>query len=136
MALLPVQRKQRQTVNQGSQGGGRLGQGLGAAIGAIAGGLAGSPGGPGGIAAGALKGAATGVSVGGMAGTAISPAKAGSVETQEFGGLSTVQVAQNSQAILDGLRSLEQFPDLQAEYAQPLTQAYMASMVDLKRRSS
>ncbi|MAH48281.1 hypothetical protein CMI37_20825 [Candidatus Pacearchaeota archaeon] len=129
MALLPVQRKQKQTVQQGSQGGTRLGQGLGAALGAVAGGIAG--GGPG----GALQGAATGASLGGMAGGAIAPPKASSVETQEFGGLSTVQVAQNSQAILDGLRSLEQFPDLQAEYAQPLTQAYMASMVDLKRRS-
>lgn len=129
MALLPVRKTQRQTVTQGKSGGSKIGQGLGAAIGGVVGAVAG--GGP----AGALQGAATGASLGGIAGGIISPAKAGSVETTQQGGLSTVQVAQNSQAILDGLRSLEQFPDLQAEYAQPLTQAYMASMIDLKRRS-
>ena len=129
MGLIPVQRTRRQTVNQGSSGGSKLGQGLGAALGGLAGAVA-SGGNPG----AALQGAATGASLGGMAGGMIQPAKAGSVETQEFGGLSTVQVAQNSQAILDGLRSLENLPDLQAEYAKPLTQAYISSMIDLKRR--
>lgn len=127
MALMPVQRKQRQTVTPSRAGGAKTGQLLGAGLGAVLG----APGGPG----ASLQAAATGASLGGMAGGAIDPGQRGSVETQEFGTVPTVQVAQNSQAILDGLRSLEDMsPDLQQEYAQPLTQAYIASMIDLKRR--
>lgn len=129
MALIPVQKTQRQKVSGGSAGGGRIGQGLGAIIGGVAGAVTGGPG-------GAVQGAATGASLGGMAGNAISPAKAPTVQQAGAAPVSTVQVAQNSQAILDGLRSLETMsPDLQQQYAQPLTQAYIASMIDLKERS-
>lgn len=137
MALIPVQRRPRQKVSGGSSGGGRMGQGLGALIGGVAGGAAGAAGGPAGIAAGALKGAATGASLGGMAGNAISPARAPTVEQAGGSNVSTVQIASNSQAILDGLRALEDMdPGLQQEYAQPLTQAYIASMIDLKQRGN
>lgn len=130
MALVPVQKRQRQKVSGGSAGGSRMGQGLGAVIGGVAGAMTGNP-------AAAVQGAATGASVGGMVGGAISPAKAPTVENAGRAPVSTIQAASNSQAILDGLRALEDMDaGLQQEYGQPLTQAYIASMIDLKQRGN
>jgi len=138
MALLPVQKRQAQGKAPGPSQtlGMKVGRGLGAITGGVAGGLAGIPGGPAGIVAGSMGGATGGASFGNMVGGAIDPQKAGQAPTQTSS-VPTLQAARNSQVILDGLRSLEGMDkELQQEYAQPLTQAYIASMIDLKQRGN
>lgn len=136
MALTPVRQKQTQTRSgTTSSRGANIGKGLGAVIGGVAGGLAGIPGGPATIVAGAMGGATGGANLGGAVGEQISPSTTAQVQNQQRASIPTLQAAQNSQRILDGLRSLEVMsPDLQSEYGKPLTQAYIASMIDLKQR--
>lgn len=142
MALARVTRKNRQTVTPGRESGGRIGRNVGAGLGAIIGGIGGfMAGGPagavGGAALGAGKGALTGAGAGQLAGDMIQPARQGSVEVQQSRALSPVQIAQDSQQMLDGLRALEELgPELQAEYATPLTQGYLQSMVQLKNQGA
>jgi phage tail tape-measure protein len=116
-----------------------MGQRIGAGLGAIAGGFAGSPAGPLGIAKGAAEGALLGGSAGGLAGGMIQPGRPDTQQTTQQttqqGGVSLVQTAAQSQQLLSGINSLEFLDETtQQELSQPLTQAYIASMVQLKNR--
>ena len=135
MALMPIQKRQRVTGKPGKSSGAGMGQRIGAGLGAIAGGFAGSPAGPLGIAKGAAEGALLGGSAGSLAGNIIQPARADTQQTTQQGGVSLVQTATQSQQLLSGINSLEFLDETtQQELAQPLTQAYIASMVQLKNR--
>jgi len=138
MALAQVARKDRQTVTPGRESGGRIGRNIGAGLGGIIGGVGGfMAGGPVGAAKGFTQGALTGAGAGQLAGDMIQPARQGGVEVQQSKALSSVKIAQDSQQMLDGLRALEELgPELQQEYATPLTQGYLASMVELKNQGA
>ncbi len=129
---MPVQIKPRVKTTPGTQGkksGGGIGQAVGAGIGGIIGGLTGGP-------AGAVAGASTGAGLGGIAGGLVEPGSAGTAGSQEFiSQVPTQQVSQGSQQILDGIRSLQNMPEARAKYLQPLTQAYIKTQMELKRRS-
>jgi hypothetical protein len=152
---MPVQIKPRVKTTPGSQGkksgastGAAIGAGLGGVIGGVtgfiggtvAGGVAGGPagaaaGGSMAAAKGAVAGAATGAGLGGIAGGLIQPGHEGSAGSQEYiSQVPTQQVSQGSQQILDGIRSLKNMPDARAKYLQPLTNAYMKTQMELKRR--
>jgi phage tail tape-measure protein len=129
------------TKTTGQEGGARagrnIGAGLGAVIGGVAGGIAGVSGGPAGIAVGAAKGAAGGTTLGaGLGSTVGDIVQPETRQTQQFQ-LDTVPVAslaKNSQKLLDGVRALNQYPDLARKFQTPLTQAYFQTQMELKRR--
>ena len=136
---MPVQIKPRVKTTPGQEGkksgagmGQAIGAGLGGVIGAVPGIVAGNPM----IAAkGAVAGASTGAGLGGIAGGLVQPGSAGTADTQEYiSQVPTQQVSQGSQQILDGIRSLQNMPEARAKYLQPLTQAYIKTQMELKRR--
>lgn len=142
MALQRISPSQSQEVKKGRPSGGvmgrKVGAGLGAVIGGVTGGVGGfAAGGPAGAAVGAAKGAGTGLvsgaGTGQVVGDLIQPAQAGQVINRSDPGVNPVSIAQQSQAMLDGLRSLERLsPELQQRYAGQLTEGYIQSMVQLK----
>jgi hypothetical protein len=91
-------------------------------------------GGPAAAAQGAISGAGGGALLGGEIGERIAPSAIGVRE--EFLSptvqLSASEEALRGQQLLDGLRALENEPAL-ASYAEPLSQAYIQSMINLKR---
>ena len=111
--------------------GSNLGQQIGMGLGAIAGGLAG---GPGGAAMGAIQGAGAGAGLGGMIGGAVKPGRQEIVEQSVASQVPVHDLAQQSQQLLDGIRALKQFPDSSGKYMTPLTEAFMESQMELKRR--
>ena len=136
---MPVQIKQRLKTTQGKQGsagGAGIGQALGAGIGGIIGAA------PGVMAAnpvlaakGAVAGASTGAGLGGIAGGLADPAQGGTAGTQEYvSQVPTQQLSQGSQQILDGIRSLKNMPEASSKYLQPMTEAYLKTQIELKRR--
>ena len=136
---MPVQIKPRVKTTPGTQGkksGASTGQAVGAGLGGVIGGVAGFlGGGPIGAAKGAVTGASTGAGLGGIAGGLVEPGSAGTAGSQEFiSQVPTQQVSQGSQQILDGIRSLQNMPEARAKYLQPLTNAYMKTQMELKRR--
>ena len=136
---MPVQIKPRVKTTPGSQGqksGASTGQAVGAGLGGLIGGVMGIPGGAAGIAAGAVKGASTGAGLGGIAGGLVQPGSQGTAPTQEYiSQVPTQQLSQGSQQILDGIRSLNSMPDAKSRYLQPMTDAYLKTQMELKRRS-
>ena len=135
MALMPVRSRDRVVGKKGKESGAGLGQRIGAGLGAIVGGFAGSPGGPAGIAKGAAEGMVLGGSVGGMAGGMIQPGRGDTRQVQRQSGPSLVQTATQSQQLLTGIKSLEFLDEgTQATMTTPLTQAYIASMIELKNQ--
>jgi uncharacterized protein YcfJ len=120
--------KTQQTGSRGSGGGSQIGAGLGAVIG----GIAGIAGGPAGVAAGAAQGA----SLGGLAGGLVAPGKADTrqIVQERMASVPTADLAAQSQKLLDGIRSLDAIPAAKAKYLQPLTDAYIQSKMELKRR--
>ena len=135
MALMPVKKRGRVVGKKGKESGAGLGQRIGAGLGAIVGGFAGTAGGPVGIAKGAAEGMVLGGSVGGMAGGMIQPGRQDTRQVQSQSGPSLVQTAAQSQQLLTGIQSLEYLDeDIQGRMAKPLTQAYIASMIQLKNQ--
>jgi hypothetical protein len=133
MALIPIKQPVRETRTEGRPSGANIGGLLGAGLGAIIGTVA-APGA--GTAAGAaLGGAATGASLGQLVGGQVQQAEAPTVSQEMLDGVPTHRMAQGSQQLLDGLRALESYPNLAQKYSQPLTQAYIQSQIQLKRRS-
>lgn len=136
MALLPVNKPVRRQETAGRESGANKGGLLGALAvgGAIAGtvatGGAAAPSIP--VAVGALG---AGAGVGSLVGGAVQPAQAPQVTEEMIASVPTDRMAQGSQQLLDGIRAIDQFPNLAAKYSQPLTQAYLASQMELKRRS-
>ncbi len=137
---MPVQIKPRVKTTPGQQGkksgagmGQAIGAGLGGVIGAVPGIIAGNPM----IAAkGAVAGASTGAGLGGIAGGLVQPGSAGTADTQEYiSQVPTQELAQSSQKILDGIRSLNSMPNAKSQYLQPMTNAYIKTQMELKRRS-
>jgi len=127
----------KQTGSSGKKGGGGLGQMIGGAVGTVAGGVTGfATGGPAGAVVGAAKGATLGAGAGGLLGAAIAPGKADTrqVEQTVVSQVPVQQLAQGSQQILDGIRALENLPQSKSKYLQPLTEAYLQSQMELKRR--
>lgn len=141
MALIPVRKiapqvRQTRSAKKGGQLGGAL---AGAALGAAAIGLAPATGGasvaaaP--TAAAILGGAATGASLGGLVGGALAPAQSAQfTQSPQIQNLSTVQLGSMSNQLLASLQSLEQFPQMQQEFARPLVQAYMGTQIALKNK--
>jgi len=121
---MPIQQI-KPRVKPGSQGQ-KSGSGIGQAIGA---GLGAAIGGPGGMMAGASAGAGIGGIIGGIA----QPGSAGT-QAEFISQVPTQQVSQGSQQILDGIRSLQNMPEARAKYLQPLTDAYIKTQMELKRR--
>ena len=136
MAVQRITPTRRVEEKKGKKGGGGLGKIIGAAGGGVVGGLAGfAGGGPVGAAAGATGGAAAGASVGGFIGDSISPAKAG-VREEFFNPsvqLSAAEEAVRGQQLLDGLR-VAQSDSRAAGFAEPIAQAYVQSIINLKGR--
>ena len=151
---MPVQIKPRVKTTQGKQGsagGGNIGAGLGGLIGGVAGFMqggaagaaTGAPAGPGGAAAGAavggvagaIKGAGAGAGLGGIAGGLVDPGQGSTAGTQEYiSQVPTHQLSQSSQQRLDGIRSLSNMPEARSQYLQPMTEAYIKTQIELKRR--
>jgi hypothetical protein len=46
----------------------------------------------------------------------------------------TQELAQGSHQILDGIRSLNNMPNAKSKYLQPMTDAYIKTQIELKRR--
>lgn len=127
--IRPVQSVQ--TTQSGKKGGSKLGAGLGAIIGGIAGGAAAGPGGAAvGAAKGAIGGATLGQSLFGMA--APGRPEISETTTSAQAALSSTQEAIRGQQLLQGLQAAQSIPEL-ANYAEPLTQAYIASMSNIKK---
>jgi hypothetical protein len=127
----------KETGSAGRAGGGGLGQKLGAGLGAIAGGVTGfAAGGPGSAVAGAAKGATLGAGAGGLLGAAVAPGRADTRQIQQTvaSQIPVQQLSQGSQHILDGIRALDNLPQSKSKYLQPLTEAYLQSQMELKRR--
>ena len=137
---MPVQIKPRVKTTPGSSGK-QSGSGIGQAIGAGLGGLIGAApgiaaGNPIVAAKGAVAGASTGAGLGGIAGGLVEPGSQGAAGSQSFmSQVPTQELAQGSQQILDGIRSLNSMPDAKSRYLQPLTDAYLKTQMELKRRS-
>jgi len=132
MAAPQIQRKPKVTKSGGSAGGKNIGAGLGAAVGGAIG-FVGSSGNP----AGAVAGASAGAGLGGAIGGAVDPGRPGSIQeqlpTEVQGATSSFDIANESQQILDGIRSLDNFPKLAEKYAGPLTSAYLQTQIRLKQ---
>lgn len=120
----PVQTQQ----TQGRASGGGIGQLIGAGLGAVVGGATGGPG-------GALAGASAGGGLGATIGGAVQPGEQGQVEQSQIQNVPTLQVAQQSQQLADGIRALNNSPSLAKKFGQSLTQAYMNTQMELKRRN-
>jgi len=153
---MPVQIKPRIQTTPGSQGkksgvstGSAIGAGLGGVIGGVAGFMGGgaagaatagpagaAAGGAMGAAKGAVAGASTGAGLGGIAGGLVEPGQQGTAGSQSFmSQVPTQELAQGSQQILDGIRSLNHLPNAKSQYLQPMTDAYLKTQIELKRRS-
>lgn len=119
----------RTASTSGKSGGGTVGAGLLGAAGGLAGALV-----PGGGPMGAIAGASAGAGLGQMIGNAISPAIAGTQSTSALPqvAISAFDAAVENQKILDGLRAVQSQP-LLAEYARPLAEGYVKSMIRLKQ---
>jgi uncharacterized protein YcfJ len=131
------------TQQTGQEGGARTGRNIGAGLGAVIGGVAGgiggfTAGGPLGAVAGAAKGAAGGASLGAgggqIVGDIVQPETRQTTQSQ-LGSVPTQNLSQNSQKLLDGVRSLNNHPGLAKKFQVPLTQAYLETQMELKRRS-
>lgn len=123
------------TVQKESAGLGGLGKMLGAGAGLAAAASLATPAAPLTVAGG-LGAASTGASLGGLLGATVDPGQAGqAVQEQqaEVPGSRGLDTANNAQQILDGIRALEDFPDLADKYAKPLTAAYIQTQADLKQ---
>jgi hypothetical protein len=101
---------------------------VGAGLGALVGGLTGGPG-------GAIAGAQSGAGIGGMIGGTVQPAEQGQVEQSQIQNVPTLQVAQSAQQLADGIKALNASPNLAKKFGQPLTQAYLNTQMELKRRN-
>lgn len=134
MSIMPVKPRARVTGKTGRESGAGMGQRIGAGLGAIIGGAPGAiAGNPLAAVKGATEGAMLGGGFGGMAGGMIQPGRANTQQVQQGSGPSLVQTAAQSQQLLSGIQSLEFLDEnIQQEMTQPLTQAYIASMVKLK----
>lgn len=114
------------TETTGKAGGARTGRNIGAGLGAVIGGITGGP-------AGAAQGATLGAGLGQTAGDIVRPETRQTTQTQ-LGSVPTQNLAQNSQKLLDGVRALNDYPDLARKFQVPLTQAYLETNMELKRR--
>jgi hypothetical protein len=135
--MIPINPKVKTTTTPGKKGGGLYGQLGGAGLGALVGVLAAPATGGASLipaAAAGLGGAAGGAGLGGLVGNAISPSRDAQTTQQISAQIPTIDLAMQSQKILSGLRALDNMPGLAQEYAQPLTQAYIHSMIQLKQR--
>jgi hypothetical protein len=136
MALTPIKQPVRETRTKGRPSGANVGGLMGAiaAGGALAATVA-----TGGAAAptipAALGTVGAGASLGSLVGGQVQQAEAPTVSQEMLDGVPTQRMAQGSQQLLDGLRALESYPNLAQKYSQPLTQAYIQSQIQLKRRS-
>jgi len=129
MALIPVKQPVRTSSSSGKKSGSNLGGLLGAGL------AAGAVAATGGGAAAALGAAGGAAGLGSLLGGAIQPGKQGGVTQEMLAGVPTINMAQGSQTLLDGIRELNNFPSLAQKYSQPLTAAYIQSQMELKRRS-
>lgn len=132
MALTPIQKPVRtKQVQSARESGATKGQ----IAGAVGGGLLGAFFGPGGAVAGAQAGAGLGMGIGGAVGQQVQPAQQQVVTQEQLATVPTHRMSQGAQQLLDGIRALDNYPALAEKYTQPLTQAYIQSQMELKRRS-
>ena len=122
----------------GAKAGRNIGAGLGAVIGGVLGGVGGAvTGGPPAAAIGAVKGASSGGLAGAGAGQLIGDMvqpETRQTEQSQLAGVPVSQLAANSQKLLDGVRALNSNEALAAKFQTPLTQAYIQTQMELKRR--
>ena len=136
MAVRQINQVAKVIPGKKAKGGGvGLGSMIGGTIGAIAGGWGGIAGGPLGIAKGASLGFGAGSSAGAALGGAIAPASGGTADQVTQAPpvpLSASKEAMRAQTLLAGLQASQQDPIL-AEYSEPISQAYINSMINLKK---
>ena len=122
------------TKTTGKEGGANVGRNIGAGLGAVIGGVAaGTVTGGMGAAQGAALGASLGGTAGGIAGSTFQP-ETRQTEQSQLAGVPVSQLAANSQKLLDGVRALNSNEALAAKFQTPLTQAYIQTQMELKRR--
>jgi hypothetical protein len=84
---------------------------------------------------GAAAGASLGGTVGGLVGGAVQKGQAPETKHIMFNDVPTIELSQNAQHLSAGARALNRYPDLAQKYAPQITQAYIQSQMQLKRRS-
>ena len=138
MAIQQINQVAKVIPGKKAKGGGAgLGSMIGGTIGAITGGVIGfgGGGGPLGAAKGASVGFGAGSSAGSALGGAIAPASGGTADQVTQAPpvpLSASSEAMRAQTLLAGLQASQQDPIL-AEYSEPISQAYINSMINLKK---
>jgi hypothetical protein len=126
------QPKDRVTNTSGKAGGGGIGSKVGMVAGGVIGGLAAGAG-TGGVATaqGAMVGAGAGAALGGAVGNMVSPERAATtaIDRRAQAAPQMLQSEQTQQLKSSLLALKQQPPDVQAQYQEPLSQAYLKSLM-------